>query len=75
MNVQGWEVVAEWRHRVRAQISAEGQCKGEEEDREELYYDHSICFWEEEEELFYHGQNDLKRHAHTPSGEQGIDDR
>jgi hypothetical protein len=28
---------------------------------------------EEEEELFNHDKNDLKRHAHTPSGVAGAD--
>jgi hypothetical protein len=27
----------------------------------------------EEEEFFYHYKNDLKRHAHTPSGDAGAD--
>ena len=32
-------------------------------------------FWEEEEEevFFNHYKNDLKRHAHTPSGVAGAD--
>jgi hypothetical protein len=28
---------------------------------------------EEEEEFFNHYKNDLKRHAHTPSGDAGAD--
>ena len=31
------------------------------------------CTEEEEEEFFNHYKNDLKRHAHTPSGVAGAD--
>jgi len=46
---------------------ANGREEEEEEEEEERLEE------EEEEEFFNHYKNDLKRHAHTPSGVAGAD--